>query len=1087
MWLFGFGSVVGLLVFCAVRRRRDGDLYTRGRTLERRLLALGTVPVVFGLALTILAKSRDFHEISAQISEGRVVDLNDNVRVEKLQAVLSLAAPSSENRARAEGIFEQLRRGHVTHVGSLSRFRSPVVTAGSERDLLFSPSEIRSLKPALIVRPPHDALWTLLRWSVLFVASFWIVHVVWSRLNFRGDQLLLPAAFLLSSLGLIEMISLRDPLRDSQLFVPFVQGILFGCAGMVALSLFNPRDWLGRLAFVPLVGSLVLSILLLVFGSGPGGSDAKVNLGPVQPVEGIRLCLILFLAGYFARKWTLLQNLEEERPRFRLLSKLLALPRLEYLLPVGACVVCALIFFLLQKDLGPALIFACLFLSLYYVARGRAALAVVGLIALVLAFVISFHLGVPNTVVNRVQIFLSPWDNLSRGGDQVAASLWAFASGGTWGAGPGLGDSSSVPAAHTDLILCAVGEEAGLVGVLATFSLWLVLLICGASIADGASTPYEFFLAAGCTIATAIQILLISAGVFGLFPLSGVVSPFLSYGRSAMIANFCVLGLLATVSSRTEHPARGPAAELRRNFRRLTVVLAAVTAVVIAKAVYVQGWAADEIAAKSVTVRQADGVRRAQQNPRLLDVIREMGRGTILDRNGLPLATSSWTEVVDNREKYRKIGIDISALPSNVNGRHYPLGGLTFHILGDAGSQRNWLASNSRYVERDMEFNLRGFTRASTAAAGASSGYRPVVHLLRHRFDPNDSEVRRIRESDRSLRLSLDAGLTVRLSEVLKRHLAAAGKTRGAVVVMNSWTGQVLALVNHPYPQDEGETDNDPEGTLFDRARFGLYPPGSVFKLVTSIAAIRSSDSSVENVFECHRLSGGRIGTVLQNAIIRDDVSDEHPHGRLTLSDALVVSCNAYFARLGVESIGAKPLFDTANLFDIHVASPNTSQRLGRTLAQAAFGQGEVLASPLQLIRVIATIANEGELPIVAISPTPDGNGAVRRQVIARDQGRLLAEALRQSVIRGTGIRASSPLVEVAGKTGTAQVAGRPSHSWFAGFAPVDAAREQRTAFVVFVENGGYGGGLAASISAELAAIVAKHDQPSVQRGNRKK
>ena len=141
------------------------------------------------------------------------------------------------------------------------------------------------------------------------------------------------------------------------------------------------------------------------------------------------------------------------------------MPRLDYLLPVVIGMALVLLFFFLQKDLGPALVLACVFLALYGVARGRTTMVALGLLVLVGGFAVGYLVGYPATVVQRVQMWWSPWDNAVRGGDQIAHALWALATGARFGTGLGLGDPRAVPAGHTDLILSAVGEELGLAGL----------------------------------------------------------------------------------------------------------------------------------------------------------------------------------------------------------------------------------------------------------------------------------------------------------------------------------------------------------------------------------------------------------------------------------------------------------------------------------------------------------------------------------------------------------------------------------------------------------------------------------------------
>ena len=194
-------------------------------------------------------------------------------------------------------------------------------------------------------------------------------------------------------------------------------------------------------------------------------SDAKVNLLGAQPVEAIKILLVLFLAGYFARNWEFLRELREKHPAFEKLGRHIEIPRLEYVLPVLVSIGLVLVFFFLQKDLGPALVFSCVFLALYAVARNRFQLAAAGFALLVGGFAIGYLAGYPRTVSGRVEMWLSPWDNAVRGGDQVVHSLWALSTGGITGTGAGLGEPGMVPAAATDLILSALGEEFGFVGI----------------------------------------------------------------------------------------------------------------------------------------------------------------------------------------------------------------------------------------------------------------------------------------------------------------------------------------------------------------------------------------------------------------------------------------------------------------------------------------------------------------------------------------------------------------------------------------------------------------------------------------------
>ena len=162
---------------------------------------------------------------------------------------------------------------------------------------LLTGADLARLKPTLTVREAGDFARAFRTWVAVFFAGFYLLHLAWRVRGFGGDTGILPALHLLTGIGLILMVSLRDPLRDTMSLVPFAQGVAVGCAVMLALSFVDFGKKLAGYSFVPLVASLLLSAALIVLGSGPGLSDAKVNLWGMQPVEAIKILLVLFLAG----------------------------------------------------------------------------------------------------------------------------------------------------------------------------------------------------------------------------------------------------------------------------------------------------------------------------------------------------------------------------------------------------------------------------------------------------------------------------------------------------------------------------------------------------------------------------------------------------------------------------------------------------------------------------------------------------------------------------------------------------------------------------------------------------------------------
>jgi cell division protein FtsI/penicillin-binding protein 2 len=290
---------------------------------------------------------------------------------------------------------------------------------------------------------------------------------------------------------------------------------------------------------------------------------------------------------------------------------------------------------------------------------------------------------------------------------------------------------------------------------------------------------------------------------------------------------------------------------------------------------------------------------------------------------------------------------------------------------------------------------------------------------------------------------------------------------------MDPATGDLLAAVSFPLPVPG--TEQDEANPYLDRARYGLYPPGSTFKVVTAMAALRKNPQLAHQTYQCERLPDGRVGAFLKGSKrpIRDDVQDKNPHGTLDLEHGLIVSCNAYFAQLGAYDVGADALHETATLLGIAAASPDTAAELKKALAQSSYGQGEVVASPFQMARVAATVANNGAMPQGRwLADENNGRVAPPAVVLPPDEAATLGRFMREVVTSGTGRRGAAS-VAVAGKTGTAELAEGQSHAWFIGFAPYGGAG-RKIAFSVLVENGVYGGTAAAPAASEMVNAAVK-------------
>jgi cell division protein FtsI/penicillin-binding protein 2 len=548
-----------------------------------------------------------------------------------------------------------------------------------------------------------------------------------------------------------------------------------------------------------------------------------------------------------------------------------------------------------------------------------------------------------------------------------------------------------------------------------------------------------------------------------------------------MLANFTALGMLTAIRS---HAPSRPAvtAPFKKGITRSMAMAVAAGVVLVAVLFDVQVVRADTYAARPFLGVQADGYRRYQYNQRLTDVLAMIPRGTVFDRRGLPLATGNEAVAKRAPDVYKKAGVEHARCATPIQERCYPLGGAAFHLLGDVRDGRNWSASNTAYIERDAQDRLRGFDdHATTVRVPDASGrpvptvrrdYQELIPLLRHRYSPTQADVKAFLDRRRDITLTIDAPLQAAVAGILSKYAARSSTGQAAAVVINPDTGDLLAIGNYPFPNLDVEGRSDAEAdieSLIDRARFGLYPPGSTFKLVTASAALRQNQTLRNTTFMCSLQGDGRIGAKVAGTIVRDDVLDRHPHGAIDMHDGLVQSCNAYFAQLAVR-VGPQSLFDTANLLGISVARDDSVARLRATLPQAGYGQGDVVASPLRMARLAAAIAGGGvlrETRVVSGSSAPASHVLLTPNAAA-----TLGRDLRDSVLNGTGRSLRGHAWRIAGKTGTAEVHDAPSHAWFVGYAPYGPA-EKRVAFAVLIENAGYGGAAAAPAAGEIVSAAA--------------
>ena len=1015
---------------------------------------------------------------------------------------------------------------------------------------LLSTKDYNNLRKekALIVRTPEEFnQWFWITIAVFF-AAFFLVHVFLSLRLPQTDQLILPVVMALTGLSLITLLSLQDPLRDRFLARSTIGYLGAGMVGLFLLLFFNLRRFttdaaLYRLFFfrkytdkgwqwaVVAVGLLILTIF---FGSGPEGSGVKVNLFGFQPSEIVKFLLLLFLAGFFAVNERFISEYRSWHKRWSFFSFALL------------AIVCAILLFLMLGDLGPAIVVCFTFIILFSFSRGDFSFMAgavilyvlsgwvlqniwlatgVTLLLLVLALLFwkkqlsesavmalvvmaSFLLldqvpflddifpGPVQRLSDRKAIWEDAWNNEVFGGDHVANSIWAMASGGLGGQGVGEGFAKTIPEAHTDMILPSIGEEFGLAGIICVFILFLIYLHRAVVIGRQTGTPFLFYICAGIGVGTFVQFLLIAGGSIGALPLSGVSLPFVSYGGSSLMANLVAAGFLLSASV-----VKGSAVQMKyitaQQDRNLVPALVAaciglllLTANVARYLFNNERWVVEP-----ALVAERSGARMFSYNPRIYILINRLEAGSLYDRSGLLLATSSKEKLLQQRDTIAASGIEsfkVDALSRKRLDRFYPFGDQMFFWTGDLNTGLFMGGTNGYFAEYELLAELRGFPAPTTAynvtanrfredrflpaavreMAIARSDYSALSPLLLAGI--NSAEVEAFKQRNRDVHLSMDASLQTALNKSLQRDDSLRMK-RVSIVVMEDSTGDVLASSMFPLPQVHNWELMNLTSAEQNRLPFWVNnadagfthatQPGSTVKILTALAALNKHGTDISR----------RAIPVRPQDLIRTRGFEPDEPGNITMERAIVRSNNSYFIKLANELQLQEEMADlylSSGMFlrgvggyyyqaaarnewqqdkwrefwrkteftSIRSYNPNDIRKTrARGVSGMAWGQGELIATPASVARFISGISNGGQItPNRYVLKISDSLLPVKKPLrIAKDSA--YAALLTSYMKKQSSSKVSTLGIKVAGKTGTPEriVKGRRiNDGWYVFFAP---------------------------------------------------
>ncbi|MEO5884368.1 MAG: FtsW/RodA/SpoVE family cell cycle protein [Candidatus Limnocylindrales bacterium] len=404
------------------------------------------------------------------------------------------------------------------------------------------------------------------RGLIIYLGAVAVAHAAQVLAGRRSDQVLLPVVALLGGISLLLMQRLPQglvtmDLGETTLGLGDVQLVWLVLALGVATTLgivVRSDRWLRRYKYTWAAVGIALLLLTFVFGSDVAGQRLTLRLGPIsgQPSELLKVILVIFLAGYLSENRPILIEQDTRLGPLRL-------PPLPYLAPMVAMWAIALGIVVVQRDLGAALLFFAVFLALAYAATGRLSLVVIGAALFLAGSALMANLF--DHVRDRIAIWVDPFADPLGAGYQVVQSLHAFARGGLFGVGLGnglplVGGRLPIPEVHTDFPLAALGEELGLVGVLAILGLFLVVVERGLRIGASAADDFRSILATGLALVIGVQAFIIAAGNLKVLPLTGVTLPFISYGGSSLLANAVVVGLLLALSDKGVEPPPVPKA-----------------------------------------------------------------------------------------------------------------------------------------------------------------------------------------------------------------------------------------------------------------------------------------------------------------------------------------------------------------------------------------------------------------------------------------------------------------------------------------------------------------------------------------------
>ena len=833
--------------------------------------------------------------------------------------------------------------------------------------------------------------------------------IIFYSIAYKGaNRLIVNNMCMLLTVSFIILIRLSFDKALKQIMIAIASLILTSVIPYILMKFKNLRRFYYLFAGL----GIFMLLVVLVFSTAIHGSKLSINIGGVtfQPSEFVKLSFVFAIAGMLARakKFTDI-----------VITALIA----------GAHI----IILVLSRDLGSALIYFVVYITMLFIATGSYLFLFGGLTAGVFAAGLGYKLF--SHVRVRVEGFRDPLGTIDNAGYQISQSLFAIGTGGFFGMGLLQGAPEKTPVAASDFIFAAICEELGVLFGICLILVCVSIFVMFMNISMKFTDLFYKLVAVGLSMTYGVQVFLNIGGVTKFIPLTGVTLPLVSYGGNSIMVSVTMFSIIqgmynafykdntafmpsSAKKAVNPSPVLSDRVKENKGIVRVTSAFVLLFILMIVNVGYFTGFNAPDFINSPYNTRQELFAKKVV-------------RGRILSRNRDILAQ---TIVNDD----------------GTETRSYPYKNLFAHSVGfsDKGRSGIELQQNFTLLTSDSFFPER------------------INNTLNGRKNPGDNVI-----------TTLDLDMQAAAYKGLGSH-------KGAVIALEADTGKILCMVSKPDfdPNSIAEAwdkinEDQKNGALVNRATQGLYPPGSTFKIVTMLEFIRenSPEAFEDYSFDCKGSFSDEGYTI--------NCYHGQEHGVVNAPEAFAKSCNSAFAQIGV-SLDKKAFRDTCEELLFNNPLPlklpykqsyvpiNPGSDKGE-LMQTAIGQGKSQSTPIHIAMITQAIANDGILMEPYLIDHIENAGGDRiKSYSPKEYGRLmqkdysdrLCELMTQVVEEGTATRLKNNRYTAAGKTGSAEYSSNKvmSHAWFTGFAP---AEDPKVVVTVIAEEAGSGGQFAVPVA----------------------